>query len=134
MPTLAVRFEQFGLKLQPKQGYTATWWARAEKPVALRVSLAMGQTPWQTLGREGTVPLGIGWRACRLVVQPGTAAENARLVFDSPMQTGRIWLAGISLRPGGVIGLPEGETLQAMTVAGLRHDKLADRSSSATRD
>ena len=31
-------------------------------------------------------------------------------------------------------GLPAGETLQAGTVAGLPHDKLADRSSSATRD
>ena len=92
----------------------------------------MGDAPWQTLGREGTVQLSTEWQAYRLVVQPGSGAENARLVFDPPMQTGRIWLAGISLRPGGVTGLPAGETLQAGTVAGLPHDKLADRSSSAT--
>ena len=129
-----VRFEQFGLKLQPEQGYTATWWAKAEKSMALRVSLAMGHAPWQTLGRDGTFQLGTEWHACRLVVQPGTGQENARLVFDPPMQTGRIWLAGISLRPGGVTGLPEGETLQDMTVASLRHDQLASRSLPATRD
>ena len=129
-----VRFEQFGLKLLAKQGYTATWWAKAETPAALRVSLAMGHAPWQTLGRKGTVQLCTEWQAYRLTVQPGSGAENARLVFDPPMQTGRIWLAGMSLRPGGVTGLPAGETLQAGTVAGLPHDKLADRSSSATRD
>jgi hypothetical protein len=129
-----VRFEQFGLKLLPKQGYTATWWAKGETPMALRVSLAMGHSPWQTLGREGTVQLSTEWQAYRLVVQPDSGAENTRLVFDPPMQTGRIWLAGISLRPGGVTGLPAGETLQAGTVASLPHDKLADRSSSATRD
>ena len=129
-----VRFEQFGLKLQPEQGYTATWWAKAEKPMALRVSLAMGHAPWQTLGREGTFQLGTEWQACRLVVQPGIGQENARLVFDPPMRTGRIWLAGISLRPGGVTGLPKGETLQDMTVASLRHDQLASRSLPATRD
>ena len=129
-----VRFEQLGLKLSAKQGYTATWWAKAEAPAALRVSLAMVHAPWQTLGREGTVQLGTKWQAYRLTVQPGSGVENARLVFDPPMQTGRIWLAGISLRPGGVTGLPAGETLQAGTVAGLPHDKLADRSSPATRD
>ena len=30
-----VRFEQFGLKLSAKQGYTATWWAKAEAPVGV---------------------------------------------------------------------------------------------------
>ena len=129
-----VRFEQFGLKLRAEQGYTVTWWAKAEAPVELRVSLAMEHAPWQTLGRQGTVKLGAKWQAYRLVVRPGTSEEHARLVFDPPIKTGRIWLAGISLRPGGVTGLPEGETLQAASVAGLLHDKLADRSSSATRD
>ena len=38
-----VRFEQFGLKLRAEQGYTATWWAKAESPSILRVSLAMGR-------------------------------------------------------------------------------------------
>jgi len=60
--------------------------------------------------------------------------ENARLIFDPPTKTCRIWLAGISLCPGGVTGLPTGETLQAGAVASLRYDKLNDRSSSATRD
>jgi hypothetical protein len=129
-----VRFEQFGLKLRPDQSYTATWWAKAEVPGELRVGLAMGHAPWQTLGREGTVQLGAEWHAYRLVVQPGTGQENARLVFDPPMRTGRIWLAGISLRPGGITGLLDDETLQDTTVAGLPHDKLADRSSSAARD
>ena len=94
-----VRFEQFGLRLLAKQGYTATWWAKAETPMSLRVSLAMGHAPWQTLGREGTVQLSSEWQAYRLVVQPNSDEENARLVFDPPMQAGRIWLAGISLRP-----------------------------------
>jgi hypothetical protein len=100
----------------------------------LRVSLALGRAPWQTLGRAGTVQLGTEWQAYRLVVQPDSGAKNARLVFDPSMQNGRIWLAGISLRPGGVTGLPPGEMLQAGTVAGLPHEKLADRSLSATRD
>jgi ribose transport system permease protein len=117
-----VRFEQFGVKLRPDQSYTATWWAKADVPGELRVGLAMGHAPWQTLGREGTVQLGTGWQAYRLVVQPGTGEENARLVFDPPMRTGRIWLAGISLRPGGVTGLLDDETLQDTTVAGLSHN------------
>jgi hypothetical protein len=129
-----VRFEQTGLKLKAGQGGTIRFWAKADAPATLQVGLAMNHAPWNNLGRQNAVQLDATWRAFHFVVQPGVDDSNARLTFDPPMRAGRIWLAGVSFRPGGVIGLPDGETLEAGNVACLVCENSAARSATAARD
>jgi len=129
-----VRFEQFGLKLAAGAGLHGHLVGQGGE------ASGVGASAWRWGTRRGRPSAG---RALSRSAPSGRPAAwwcsraPARRTpgWCSTRHADRaIWLAGISLRSGGVTGLPAGETLQAVTVAGLRHDQLASRSSSATRD
>jgi hypothetical protein len=129
-----VRFEQFQRKFAAERGYRVTLWAKAERPAAVRVSLEQSHQPWHELGMLGTLDLTPQWQRFSLVTRATESDDDARLVFDPPMQTGRLWLAGVSLRPGGVEGLADGESLEAGSVASLPYAGIGRRSAEAITD
>ncbi|MBI5832981.1 MAG: carbohydrate binding domain-containing protein [Armatimonadetes bacterium] len=123
-----VRLQQGGHGFEAGRTYVVTGWARADRPMELRASLEMFHEPWHVLGALGTVALTTEWQPLRLSVRASEGDREARLVFDPPRQAGRIQLAGLSLRPGGVTGLPAGESLEAGTVTALAYAGRHQRS------
>ena len=60
---------------------------------------------------------------------------NARLGFNNLGAAGaQVWLAGISLRPGGVIGLRTDEQLTGDGLPAFQHKTLGERTTPAQRD
>lgn len=133
-----IRFEQTGLNVLAGRPYTLTFWAKTAPrpggPVALHVSIEQAHAPWRNLGLAGEAELSAEWRRFQFVVLPDPGDDNARLVFDPPFQTGTYWLAGVSLRPGGVFGLHPDERLEDGTIAAFPRSRAGERTAQAQRD
>lgn len=129
-----IRCEQGERPVQAEQSYALTGWAKAERPGVVRAGLEQFHEPWHTLGSFGTLAVGPRWQRFRLVTRTVEADPAGRLVFDPPLATGKLWLAGLSLRPGGVSGLAAGESLEQGNIALLPHATIGERSSDALAD
>lgn len=133
-----VRFEQTGLKVLAGRPYTLSFWAKAgplaSGPSAFSVSIEQAHEPWRYLGLAGRADLTTGWKRFQFVVVIDPGEDDARLVFDPPMKIGTYWLAGVSLRPGGVFGLRPDERLEAGTVEAFSKSQVGERTPRAQRD
>jgi hypothetical protein len=130
-----VQFNQPGLKVRAERPYTLTFWAKADTRRSVGVLLGQAQAPWHGLGFTGTARLTAGWKRFRFVFLPSAADDNARLNFtDLARKTGSVWLAGISLRPGGVVGLAADEQLEKGTVQLFRRAHSGERTAEGQRD
>jgi hypothetical protein len=130
-----LQFHQAGLKLRAGHSYTLTFWARADKPRTISAFVGQAQAPWKGLGFATEVKLTTEWKQFRYVFALSAADDNARVVFgDLARQKGTVWLAGMSFRPGGTIGLTPGERLEKGTVALCRRSFFGERTAEGQRD
>jgi hypothetical protein len=130
-----VQFNQPGLKVQAGRPYTLTFWARAEKPLQLSVNLSQAHAPWQAIGLNTPIHLTPEWKAFRFVFEPTQQNENARIVFgDLARQTASVWLAGVSFRPGGSVGLNSGERVEDASLMVFPHAHFGERTAEGQRD
>lgn len=129
-----IRFEQTGIRADAERPYTVTFWAKADKPATVRVGLEQAHTPYKGLGFQAKVNLTAQWQPFRFVPLLSEGDANARLIFDPPMQTGRYSLAGVSLRPGGVVGLPKEERVEDGTVSLFLLSRSGEHTLEAQRD
>lgn len=129
-----VRFEQAGFAVRENASFTIGFWARADRPCALRVGIEQAHEPWHVLSARREAPLTSKWQWFCYPLAVGEADAHARLVFDPPMQAGSCWLAGVSLRPGGVAGLGANEGVDDSAVPLLAAARFQERSADAQRD
>lgn len=94
--------------------YTLTFRARADKPRRLNVSVLLDKSPWRSVGLRARIQPGPSWKRYAYTFKSrGTEPKHSRVTFNFNNQVGTFWLADVSLRPGGVIGLGEGQSLEA---------------------
>ena len=74
------------------------------------------------------------WQSFRFVSLASQSDDNARVVFDPAMLAGDYWVAGVSFRPGGVIGLAKGESVEDGTMPLFPHAQIGERTPDAQRD
>lgn len=130
-----VQLIQSGLGLARGKAYTVSFWAKADGARAISVNVIQAHEPWQRLGLAVDAALDTQWREFRFVFNASDADTNARLGFSSLGAAGaNVWLAGISLRPGGVFGLRAGEQLAGDGLPGFQQRTLGERTDPAQRD
>ena len=129
-----VRFEQAGFAVREGGAFTVSFWARADQPCTLHVGIEQTHEPWHVLSSRKDVPLTAQWKWFCYSVSVGESDARARLVFDPPMQAGSCWLAGVSLRPGGVVGLGANEGFEGDPVPAFAAPRFQERSADAQRD
>lgn len=130
-----VQFHQPALTVQAEKAYTLEFWAKADKPRTVQVVLGQAHEPWSSLGSERQLKFTPEWKSFRLVVVPRAADTNARLAFtDLASQAGTVWLAGLSFRPGGAVGLSEAERVESGTLKLIERGQFGERSAEAQRD
>jgi len=117
------QFSQAGLAVTKDMPYTLTFRIRAEEKRNLGVNGMMAHEPWQNLGFSASVDAGPEWRACRFTFVPEQDDSNARITFTS-LEPGTYQLAEVSLRPGGIVGLEPGQTLEDNSVPVLLRGSL----------
>jgi hypothetical protein len=122
-----LQVSQPGLKVRANRPYTLSFWARADRPLTLGALVAQAHEPWKDLGLSTEVKLDTTWKQVRLAFSPSKSDDNARLLFGNlARQKAAVWLAGASLRPGGIIGLGAGERLEEGTIRPARHSHFAE--------
>jgi hypothetical protein len=109
------QLSQGGFSVQKGQVYTLRFWLKADKPGRIDVNCMMNHDPWQRLGLSADVQTSAEWKEYRLSFVADRDDPNARITF-SQLRPGTYELADVSLRPGGVIGLEEGQSLADQTV------------------
>jgi Carbohydrate binding domain len=130
-----VQFNQRGMKVQAERPYTLTFWAKADKPLTMLVELGQGHDPWNNLGLSREVKLTGEWQSFRFTFLPAESEDNARVNFSNlARQAATVWLAGLSFRPGGAVGLAEGERLEDGSLRCVEHARLGEYTAEGQRD
>lgn len=129
------QFNQSGLKVRKDRPYTLTFWARADKPLTMAVHMGMDHAPWKKLGLSADAKLGTEWKSFRFVFLPEANDDGARVNFSNlAEQTATVWLAGVSFRSGGVLGLAAEERLEDQAIPLFAHGRFRERTPEAQRD
>jgi carbohydrate binding protein with CBM4/9 domain/cellulase (glycosyl hydrolase family 5) len=127
-----VQFSQPGLKIDAARSYTITFRARASAPRKISVALSQTHEPWKVLA-SAQVKLTAESKPFRLTFSPQDSDDKARLSFTNlGSATGDCSFADISLRPGGVLALREGEKLGVVDF--FTKNEIGSRTSAAQRD
>jgi hypothetical protein len=130
-----VQLNQSNLRLEAERPYTLTFWAKADRKRSLSVIVGQAHAPWKDLGLTAHAELTTAWQEFRYVFQPAAADANARVnLGDLGGQKGTVWLAGISFRPGGIVGLSRGEQLEGDGLPLFRHAEFGSRTPEGQRD
>ena len=129
-----VRFEQPGLQVRAERPYTLTFWAKADRRCKIGISIEQMHPPWQSLGLRTKADLTTKWEQFHFVAIVDQSDSNARVIFDPAMQPGKYWVAGISLRPGGVSGLGKDESLEDSSVQVFLRARAGERTLDGQRD
>jgi hypothetical protein len=111
------QFNQPGLELKKGQFYTLTFRAKADKNRRININASQAHEPWSGLGLAAGIDLTTEFSEHRFGFRANADDDNARITFVIGQAVGRITLADIRLREGGVAGLLEGEDPAQSTVA-----------------
>lgn len=112
-----VQFNQSGLKIVRGGIYTATLRASADRPRKVSVSTMQAHEPWGGLGLQASIDLDREPRRFRWTFVASADDENARFGLSNLSQEGaQVSLSELSLRPGGTVGLAEGESLAGRSI------------------
>jgi hypothetical protein len=130
-----VQFNQPGIKVQAERPYTLSFWARANKPVKMTAQVGQAHDPWKNLGLGAEVEVTAEWKPFRFVFLPPASDDNARVNFsDLASQAATVWLAGVSFRPGGAIGLAPGERIETDSLPPISRSRFGERTPEGQRD
>ncbi len=130
-----VQFHQAGLAFKQGDAWTLSFWAKADPARQVNLNNFRAHDPWGTLGLNASVDLGKDWKQYTFSFTASETEDRARIGFsDLAGHTGTLWLAKVSLKPGGIAGLREGESLEAGTVTRPRHGEATGRTPVYSRD
>lgn len=130
-----VQFNQGQLKLEANRAYTLSFWARANTARSISVTVSQAHEPWGNLGLSGSAAVAPEWKRFQLVFRASAPEPNARVSWGSFGGIGaRVEFAGVSLKPGGVLGLKPDENLETAHVAAFERSSFGGRTDEAQRD
>jgi hypothetical protein len=125
-----------GLGMEADVPYALSFYARANDESPIKVEVSAAHSPYQNLGFQGALTLTQNWK--RFDFSPfvlHTADDNARVNFSGlGKSVHSIWVAGVSLRQGGVFGLAPGENLTGGGIDLFTLPRLGFRTQEARKD
>jgi len=117
------QLSQAGFAVKKNAPYTLTCWLRSDKSRPIALNCMMAHEPWQRLGFSASTEVTSQWTLCRRTFVAERDDPNARITFTS-LEPGTYELAGVSLRPGGIVGLEPAQKLEDSSVPPLRRGEL----------
>jgi hypothetical protein len=130
-----VQLTQAGLALEGGKAYTLRFRAKADFPRTIAVSAAQAHEPWGNLGLSASPQLTSDWREFKFVFNASQSDDRARVSFAGFGGAGAsVTLADVSLKPGGVEGLRDGESVEQGAVPLFARRSFGERTAEAQRD
>jgi hypothetical protein len=129
----SVQIVQLHVNITNGQTYTIRYSGRSDAPRTIHVALREGAPTYSFVG-DVYVSLTTNWQDYAYTVVATETVAGGRLLFgDLADQTGKVWLANVSLKPGTPgLGLPAGETLGNVSL--FWPDQAGGRSRAAQTD
>ena len=114
-----LQLHQLGLDLKDGEMYTVSFAARSDVSRSIGVGVLLDEDPWRNVGLDARVALGPEWQRHRFYfIARGAVPDHARISFVFGGEAGDVFLADVSLRPGGgAVELAAGESLEASNLA-----------------
>jgi len=112
------------LALRKGQFYTLRFRARADKPRQIGAGLQQVGEPWAMLGLSQRFDLAPEWRTFEVGFTANADEADAKFSFSVGYAAGDVWLADVSLAPGGRVGLRDGESLDKRNLRRLSRDDV----------
>ncbi len=130
-----VQLNQSGLRFERGKAYTYSFWAKTDRARRISLDAKQAHAPWQTLGLNADASVTKDWKFFRLVFNASDTDEQGRIGFSNLGNAGAtLWLAGVSLRPGGVMGLEASESFVGDGLPCLDRASFGERTAAAQRD
>jgi hypothetical protein len=108
---------QPGLTLQSDALYSFRFWARSDPPRSIQAEARLAQEPWSHLGLNRSLDLTTEWQEFILPFRAtGGEPDSCRVGWVLGNHPGRVWLSGVSLKPGGELGTPKGQSLSQANI------------------
>jgi hypothetical protein len=112
------QIHQTGHTLEDGRLYTVGFRMKADPPRTVHLGTRYDVPDWRMTGLNEPVPADEQWRDFSFTFRAKEPlAGHTRLSFNAQNQLGELWLADVSLRPGGMLGLPEGESLEGRNIS-----------------
>ena len=97
-----IQVNQSGLRLTSGQYYTLSFWAKADQYITAVATVALAHDPWIPLGYWERINLRTNWQFYTVNFPASDNEDNARVNFEGfCSQTVTVWIARVSLKPGG---------------------------------
>ena len=122
-----LQLTQGGFSLKAGRYYTVSFEAAADKPREASCNVSQAHNPWANLGLSRTVDLTQDWKDFCFGFVAKDDDDNARVSFAVGGSDISVYLANVEFRPGGRLGLVEGESIDAGTVALFAENETAER-------
>ena len=130
--TWNVQLNQPQLKLSTQKSYTISFRAKSDRARRTTVGASLAHEPWTRLW-SAPADLTPEWKDFRFTFTPDENEDNARVGFPGlGRTTGEYFFSDISLKPGGVMALREGERFGAIDY--FRKRDWSARTAGARRD
>ncbi|HEX2949294.1 MAG TPA: carbohydrate binding domain-containing protein, partial [Armatimonadota bacterium] len=114
-----VQFQQGQLHFESGKPYTLTFWAKADGPSQLNVDARENHAPWMQCSSLNFA-VSTAWKQYSYSFVSSITDDNARVgVSGLAARLGNYSFANFSLKPGGGIGLRDGESLGNIDVVRL---------------
>lgn len=127
-----VQFSQSGLRVEKGKSYTVTFKAKASQPRKFTVNLSQAHEPWKVLASR-EVKVGKDSQFVQFTFAANESDDKARLSFSNlGSEPGDIAFEKISLRPGGIVALADGEELGKIDIFHKRD--IGGRTETAQKD
>jgi hypothetical protein len=115
--TWHIQLNQNGLAFEENKPYTVKFWARADSPRRISIGVQQAHDPWKNVGLSASARLTTNWTEYEFSFIASITDKQSRLNFSDFGQPGsKVYLANVSLKPGGINGLAETESIEKMTV------------------
>jgi hypothetical protein len=128
-----------GFAIEAGRTYTLSFWAKARGSRSMRMQFCRTSPPWRNLSNAIVCDLTPEWQQFRFLLKASEDNDKARVMIGDlgkglGKDLGAYWIADFSLRPGGVLGLRDGEQVEDGSIPLFPHGRLNERTPPAQRD
>lgn len=111
------QIHQVGHDLKNGQVYTLSFKIKASPARDVSVGARYDEADWRGIGFDQKVNADEQWRTYSFTFRAKDPKPyHTRISFNAANSLGDVWLADLSLKPGGILGLPADQTLEANNV------------------
>ncbi|MCX7872335.1 MAG: carbohydrate binding domain-containing protein [Verrucomicrobiae bacterium] len=130
-----IQLNQSRLSFEDGKPYTIRFWAKADSPRQISISASQAHDPWQNMGLSANARIGTNWAEYEFSFIASMTDNQSRINFSNFGSAGsKICFANISLKPGGIYGVAETESLEKMSIPYFTKSGSAKRTETAQLD